>query len=132
VTPLPNLSIQTLDPLGFSVDGAVQRNRVLAWFELSTEALEKAVEGTRACWDDSMTTDQFILQLAYLANSVALGWVCDASKAARWFRAHNPMLGGPSPMEMIEKGRIHRLQLWIESTLQAFSEYPSRPPQAES
>lgn len=124
--------MQTLDPLGFSVEGELQFNRVLDWFEFSTEALEKSVERTRECCDHAMTADDFALQLAYLANAVTIGLGRDQAKALKWFGVPNPMPGGISPMEMIERGRIHRLQLWIEGALQAFGEYPSRPPRSES
>ncbi|WP_458788729.1 antitoxin Xre/MbcA/ParS toxin-binding domain-containing protein [Dyella jiangningensis] len=73
-----------------------------------------------------MTTDHFILQLAHLANAVTIGLGRDAAKAEKWFRAPNPMLGGTSAMEMILKGRIHRLQVFIESALQASGEDPDR------
>jgi hypothetical protein len=73
-----------------------------------------------------MTTDQFIVQLAYLANAVTTGLGGDNAKATKWFRVPNPMLGGCSALDMIRKGRIHRLQVFIESALQASVEYLDR------
>ncbi len=69
------------------------------------------------------TADQFVVKLAFLANTVTSCFQSEA-KSAAWFRAVNPLLGGLSPIEMIAHGRINRLERWIEGALQSFNEYP--------
>lgn len=39
-------------------------------------------------------------------------------KAKQWFKTSNPMLGGISPEEMIVSGRIKRLQMFVENSLE--------------
>lgn len=119
----PRLAAKELDPLGFFHAGRVQRDRVLRWFDLSTQELACVVECTRAQRDSPVTDDQLVAQLAFLANAITT-CLRDAAKSAAWFRAPNPLLGDWVPLDMIALGRIDRLERWIEGALQSFNEYP--------
>lgn len=44
-----------------------------------------------------------------------MGWSCE--KTMFWFKTPNPNLGGVSPRAMIYRGRMEKLEKWIESAI---------------
>ena len=118
-----------LDPLKFGLGELFQAERVFKWFGISRGDFDKIVSahtghGTTSAQEVARRTRQ----LAHLANLVATALGYDSNKALRWFQASNPLLGDISPMSMIKSGRLDRLEMWIDSTLSGYQEFPDKPP----
>lgn len=56
------------------------------------------------------------LTRAKLFNVVRSHMQWDDAKTEKWFRCRNMNLGGVCPDDLIRRGRIDRLRLWIEAT----------------
>jgi len=67
-----------------------------------------------------MTEEEKNYKIRYneLFQKVALhmGWTAD--KTATWFKTQNPLLGGMSPLGMFLLGRLHKLEAFIETSIE--------------
>lgn len=82
------------------------------WFHLSKMTRRQHADAKRGLHTVRETTERVALAAAMVG--VFFG---DEKTAALWMRTENPMLGGVSPLDMIESGRGDKLLEWMREAL---------------
>lgn len=109
------------DLLAFGQGSDFQPRKVADWLNLDNSEVSKlsSVSTSSVRYDDHIPKAVLtrLEEIADICNMVAGIFDGDVVKAARWFRARNPMLGDMTPRDMIRLGRYARLRKYIVNAI---------------
>lgn len=105
------------DHLHFWSGGGLHYKEVSDFLELDKNELSKiaGVQKNSVRLDERIPRDlrERLEQIANICNLVADYFQGDPERTALWMKAHNPVLGGISPRDMIRYGRYKRLMNYV-------------------